>query len=402
MNHKDTINKKPSLILFSLVFGILMLAFTPTGLFSFSSITKATKLRVQLLKQLRQLTVIISNFGDQKLTPKEKELIFGQHYPEYETNFNREREYNAYISDQEERQAFDFQTSYNECKRLFDIATVSLFSRNFITAEIQFMEVKWRMIRLFKGLSYMYIKRTQEILLAAASRAIEIITEFGPQNDKMRLFYIAYDPQREILLYNPKEYHYVLAKTKMNSYLQEGFKILQRAKNRFGYGYRFLYKDVKGNILIEKRAKTDKLYYEEYLRNFESNLKKDWLVLINDTRQAKMYAFEIFRLLNKYRFNTILKKYLVDPGKVDSLFDDRIPDQFQVDFVDSLRRVHKAEMKAFEKHLKFYFAEHKKYIQERNGKLFKVSGETDIFKINKPQKSNILGNSKTPEKRPKK
>jgi hypothetical protein len=376
---------------------IFVLSFSPVKLIALSSVVKAQQLRMELLSQIRQLDIIIENFGDEKLTADDKELIFGKHYSEYDTNYNLEKEYNAYIPDKKERENFDFKKEYQESRAIFDKATITFFSRNYIAAEIMFLETKWRLIKLLKGLSFLYLKKTQVILDEAALTAVKKIVEYGPQNDKLRIFKVVYDPLRDVLLYNPKEYNFVMSRVDLNNFLEKGFRLLHQAKTNFGYKYRFFYKDEKGNIKTEKTAKTDKLFFNEYLTNFDSDLKVNWLQIINDNRKAKLYAFEIFRLLNKYRFNGIMNRYRIPPEKVDEIFDDRIPDVFQVDFIDAIRKAHATQMYAFEKHLQANWLKKDLFIQMQNGKPMKVSGlKIMIDDINHDEKNQ----KEEPDKKP--
>lgn len=346
-----------------------------------SSQAKSNQLHRELLTQLRNIHTIMANFGKMELRKEDKDLIFGKYYPEYEKNYKKEREFNSYIEDKKERQAFNFQQEYKEAKKLFDRASIHHFGREFLISERMFRQVKWKLIKIWKGMSFIYIKRAKNILDKASYSGLDKLIEFGKENDKTRLFFIAYDPKNDTLMYNPKDYFYLFAKGKINQYLKEGYKQVYLAKKLFGYRIRYIIKDKDGNVIPERKSETDTLEFKEYLHNYEYNLERDWIRIINLTRQAKIQAFEVFRMLNRFRYSPSIQKYGIKFKKVESFYDDRIPDQFQLDYLDSLHRIHQEDIRLFEQHLISRGVDHKRYLREEDNYVRKISGYQDKFPV---------------------
>ncbi len=366
-------------IAFSSILWILLVFGITQNSSALSAQAQSNLLRNDLLRQIRFLYVVVANFGNIQLSDEDKEIVFGTHYPEYKNNFNHEKEYNAFIEDKNERAAFSFDKTFTEAKVLYDKATVHYYSNEFLQAEKMYTEVKWKLIRIYKGMTYLYIKQATDILNKAASLGIQKITQFSRQNAETRQFFFNYDPQSDILLYNPKDYYYLFAKTNIHEYLKGGYKYVHLTKQAFGYRTKIIIRDEKGKEIPERQSEFDKVEYKENLTNYEYNLQKNWMQTIGYARQAKMYALETFRILNKYRYNSSSLKYSIRYEKIEKFLDDRIPDEFQFDYLDSLGLVHQDEIKRFEKHLIAAGVDPRRYIQTKDNRLVKVSGEVDKY-----------------------
>lgn len=347
--------------------------------YGISAYGKSRKLLHYLNNQIAALNVPVHNFKHLDLSQEKKDKIFGRFYPEYKKNFRHEREYNAYIADKEERRNYDFQTLYKETRLLYNKGNVLLSQNKPIKAHKLLQQAKWKIIKIWKGLIYLNIQRTEDILQKASYISSQKLTDYNRHSGKLKLFRIAYNPREDTLLYDPKEFYLVFAKTPILNYIKKGYQALYNAKEAFGYQVTIRYKDSEGNIHNTRQSKEDEIIFREELGYYDHNFERDWLAMLNQLRQAKTNGFAIFRLLNKWRYQDIVNKYGIRYKKVRGFFDDRIPDQFQVDYIDSMNRKHQNEIERFSQHLRSRGIHPRRYVKNKNDRMVKVSGYEDDY-----------------------
>jgi hypothetical protein len=287
-------------------FGLLlaMVLINPErDLFATSAAIKSQNDYVMMLTMIREMRIMVENFGtdDQKKKFDDIKALFKK---------SAERHY---------AQEFIKPDTLTEDTKPDSNAQSSL--------EL-FLQLKSKVADLFDEISKNYIDRTQLILDSTSKEANDVLIEYGKNTGLAKFFYKAIDPVSEKKPYDASKYHYYRDKETLERYLKHGYRMLQEARNLFN-GPDFVY------IKAKKEKDTDDF-------NF---LLKTHMDIIKLCRQSKLYGFEMHRILKLSSLGAIQTKYNVSFGEIEHnpLYDDRIPEEYKVDALDSLKLEYRIE-----------------------------------------------------------
>ena len=256
-----------------------------TELFAVSESVKAQNDYIFTLGVLREIRVIVDNFGDQ-----------------------------------------EHKNQYEAVKAQFNTASEEFYAQNFSSSCQKYHNVKERLIVLMESIADNYIKRTQAILDSTSKSSFDIIIKYGNKGGLKQYFTRAYNPVEDIKPYKEEEYHFFHDKETIERYLRNGYKKLEEAKRIFN--------DSDLAILKKKKRKTP--------ANLDYIIGR-YTVAVPRCRLGKQYGIEIHKLIKSHLIGDILKKYNLTDQALDPIFDDRIPEEYKVDANDNLTLVHSIE-----------------------------------------------------------
>lgn len=256
-----------------------------TQLFAVSESVKAQNDYIFTLGVLREIRVIVDNFGDQ-----------------------------------------EHKSQYEAVKALFNTASEEFYAQNFTSSCQKYHNVKERLVVLMESIADNYIKRTQAILDSTSKSSFDIIIKYGNKGGLKQYFTRAYNPVEDIKPYKEEEYHFFHDKETIERYLRNGYKKLEEAKRIFN--------DSDLAILKKKKRKTP--------ANLNYIIER-YTISVSRCRLGKQYGIEIHKLIKSHLIGDILKKYNLTDQALDPIFDDRIPEEYKVDANDNLTLVHSIE-----------------------------------------------------------
>lgn len=270
--------------LISLTFALLTLL-ASADLYAVSESVKAQNDYIFTLGILREIRIIVDNFGDQ-----------------------------------------EHKNQYEAVKAQFNTASEEFYAQNFTSSCQKFYNVKERLIVLMEAIADNYIKRTQSILDSTSKSSFDIIIKYGNKGGLKRYFTRAYNPVEDIKPYKEEEYHFFHDKETIERYLRHGYRKLEEAKKIFN--------DSDLAILKNKKKKTSV--------NLDYIIGR-YSIIVTRCRLGKQYGIEIHKLIKSHLIGEILKKYDLTDKALDPIFDDRIPEEYKVDANDNLTLVHSIE-----------------------------------------------------------
>lgn len=288
------------LILFLFTVGV---ALTPQTLFALSAAVKSQNDYVSSLDTLRDLKIIIDNFGsdDQKKKFEDIRALFKQ---------SSEKHY---------AQEFIRPDALTENAQPDNTTQYSIELFNKLKSQISIL-----LDEVAKG----YIDRSQAILDSTAKETNDILIEYSKKSGLGKYFYRSIDPLSEKKPYNTEKYHYFKDREALEHYLKNGYKSLQDART--------LYNDPDYTYIKAKQTK--------------STVDLDYLLykqqgMIKHCRQAKQYGIEIHKILKESALGSIQRKYNITLGTITKypIYDDRIPEEYKVDAIDNQKLIFKIE-----------------------------------------------------------
>jgi len=263
-------------------------------LFAISTAVKAQNDYFLTLSLLRQIRIMVENFGDENSKNK-----------------------------------------YQEIQALFQTASEDYYGQNFDNAHQKYYKVKIELMALTDTLATLYINRAQEILDSTSKQSFDILIKYDKNSTLKKYFTRPYNPVEDIKPYNPEEYHLFFDRETLERYLKNGYRKLQEAKNIYN----------NPDIVYLKSKSTKKHNELEFII-------KQYLAAIDFCRLAKQYGIEIHKMIKINQLDAIQSKYGLESNKLDPIFDDRIPEEFKVDANDNLNLVHAIEKSRLEKKTK--------------------------------------------------
>ena len=248
-------------------------------------------------------------------------------------------------------------SKYRDIKRIYQEGLIYLFERNFINSYSRFLEAQARLDNLLEGLSQQYIDRTEIMIRESIERknpndprdtsVVDISIDYGP-NSKLRR---DFDKDREIPTdvrrYDPRNYHYVENKYRIEANMKKGYEMLGLAKQARLDAVQIGRELPAGRTLSPRQLQKR---IEGYLDSIEL------------ARKAKLNAEFIFALKypyeNYYMLNPTGKTEALDgeqaeiptihgvqmnwsknpyafPKKLHPIFDLRVPEKWHRDTVDA-------------------------------------------------------------------
>ncbi len=224
------------------------------------------------------------------------------------------------------------QNEYNEIKALFQSASEEYYAQNFTSSHQKFFKVKTELLNMIDTIAQQYMERTKEILDSTSKNSFDILIQYSKGSGLAKYFYKPYNPLEDIKVYDEKKYHFFHDRVKIESYLKNGYKRLQDAKN--------IYSNDDLNYIKNKKGRTHK-HLELLITRY--------IDIIEHCRQAKQYGIEIHKILNVHQVVEIQRKYGLKGNTLEPIFDDRIPEEYKVDANDNLSLIHSIEKSRLEK-----------------------------------------------------
>ena len=288
---------------FFLILIIVAAAALPQNVYAVSAAVKSQEDYVNTLDTIRDLRIIVENFGTEEQKKKYEDIrsLFKQ---------SSERHY-----------AQDFVKP--------DTITENAQPDNKSQSSVElFNKLKIEITMLLDEVSKNYIDRSQLILDSSSKESTDVLIEYGKNTGLAKYFYRPIDPLTEKKPYNPEKYHFFRDKETLERYLKNGYKSLQDARNSYN----------------------DPDYVYIKTKQVKSSADLDYLLakqngIIKNCRQAKQYGIEIHKVLKETALDSIQKKYNVGLGTIVKypLYDDRIPEEYKVDAIDNQRQIYKLE-----------------------------------------------------------
>ena len=275
----------------------------PQSAFALSAAVKSQNDYVKTLDSLRDLRIIVENFGsdDQKKRYEEVKALFKQ---------SAERHY-AQEFIRPDTMTEDAQPDNNAQ------SSTELFTK-----------LKGELTVVLDGVAKSYIERSQSIMDSTAKETNDILIEYAKNTGMGKYFFRPVDPLTEKKPYNADKYHFFRDKESLERYLKNGYKALQDARNIYN-NPDYIY--IKG-----KQNKTpDDLNY----------LLAQQQGIIKYCRQSKQYGIEIHKVLKQSSLDAIQRKYNITLGTITKypIYDDRIPEEYKVDAIDNQKLIFKIE-----------------------------------------------------------
>lgn len=222
----------------------------------------------------------------------------------------------------------DTKKKYDEIRTLFQDASEHFYGQNFTVAEQKYKKVKLDLIGLLETVAQNYLNRTKEILDSTSRQTFDVLIEYSRNSGMATYFRKPYDPLKDVKAWDPEKYHFFYDRTKITTYLQNGYKKYQSAKNK--------YEDPEIVLLKKKKSMT--------FANINFIIKQ-YLEVIQLCREAKENGIEIHRVKNINELGKSLMKYNITAGGIIPVYDDRIPEQYKVDANDNRSLIHAVEIK---------------------------------------------------------
>ena len=264
---------------------IISMLMYSTGVFAVSAAVKSQEDYIFTLDTLREMRVIIENFG----TPELK-------------------------------------TQHEEIRAQFIRASEEFYAQNYASSHQKFYNVKERLVTLLEAVSGMYIERTKNILDSTQKASFDIIIKYTKKGGILHYFKKPFNPVEDIKPYKEEEYHFFYDRETIERYIHRGYKKLEEAKNTL--------KEEDLKIIKNKKNKTSP--------NLDYMIERHQKA-ISDCRLAKQYGIEIHKLVKSNQVGDILRKYNLSGAALDPIFDDRIPEEYKVDANDNLKLIHAIE-----------------------------------------------------------
>ncbi len=269
----------------------LLTVISTVDAYAISPAVKSTQDYSFTLQTLRNVRIMIENFGDEELKKR-----------------------------------------YAEIRGLFQEAGENYYGQDFTSSALKFNKVKMELILILESIGDLYLKRTKEILDSTSKESFSILIEYSKQSGLGQYFRKPYDPLRDIKPYDPKKYHFFHDRTRIESYLRGGYKKYYQAK--------MIFEDPEIAMLRKRKNLTPNNI--NYIITSFSNI-------VFLCREAKRNGIEIHKVTNINELGKSLVKYDIRHGSIIPVYDDRIPEQYKVDANDNLGLIHSVELKKLEK-----------------------------------------------------
>ncbi|MBN1495255.1 MAG: hypothetical protein JXA07_00705 [Spirochaetes bacterium] len=269
------------------MFLLLSMTFAAGDLHAISPTVKAYQDYGLTMKKLREIRIMVENFGDDALKQK-----------------------------------------FAELKKQFQDAGENYYGQNFIDSASKFKKLKMELISMLATIDDIYLKRTKEILDSTSKESFDTLIEYSKTSGLASYFRRPYDPLKDIKPYDTDKYHLFHDREKIESYLREGYKKYHTATK--------IYEDPEIAIMRDKKTLT-RQNINFIIHNFTR--------VITLCREAKEAGIEIHRVRNINKLGESMIKYNVSHGNIIPIYDDRIPEQFKVDANDNMMLIHSVEMR---------------------------------------------------------
>ncbi|MBI3394892.1 MAG: hypothetical protein HY042_03575 [Spirochaetia bacterium] len=276
--------------------------------------------------------------------------------------------------------------AYNAIKRIYQEGLVYFYERNYVNAYSRFLDAQARTEQLLESVSQSYLDRTEQMLRDSIEKKnpndtadfaiTDISVEMGPSSKLRRDFKINREAPDETRRYDPRTYHYVLAKYEIEKNMAMGYQTLGAARDA----------RIKALMVDKNLASHQKI--EPHHRKLRIEC---YVASINLARQAKRNAEFIFQLKYPYDNYALMnptgktekkpnqaqevpeiagskmnwaKNPFVLPKDLNPVFDLRLPEVYRRDAVDTRNMVYNDEVDV---NIKFRYFQGKPPTEEIKG-----------------------------------
>ncbi len=239
------------------------------------------------LGTLRNMQIMVENFGDEQLRKKHAEI-----------------------------------------KTMFQDASETQYSQNFTSSELKFKKLKTELIKILEAVDDIYLKRTKMILDSTSKESFDVLLEYGKEGGMAKYLGKPFDPLKDKKTIDPSMYHLFHDRGKITTYLREGYKKYEKAMSLFNDP------DI---AYLKKKANPTSQSVNLILTSLAE--------VVYLCREAKQNGIEIMKILYMKEEGKSLVKYKITHGSIIPIFDDRIPEKYKVDANDNLRLIHSVEQK---------------------------------------------------------
>jgi len=276
----------------ALFIAVLAVLFIDTDSFSISSAVKSTEDYYLAMNSLREMKIMVENFGDEEL-----------------------------------------KKNYTSINTLFQSASEDYYGQNFSSSHEKYRKLKFEFIAILEKIAQIYLNRTKEILDSTEKESFDIMIKYSKNSGLAQYLRKPFDPLRDVKPLKEDEYHYFRDRERIESYLKNGYKLYQEAKGYFN--------DPDIEMLKKRKAMSSES------QNF---IISRYLNTIYTCRQSKQNGIAIHQIKNPNELGKSLVKYDIKGGSIIPIFDDRIPEKYKVDANDNIRLIHAVELKRVEKY----------------------------------------------------
>ena len=279
---------------------------------------KKIKLTIKTILVIISLSMIFSNsiFAVALSIKSEKDMKY---------TINILRKLTVIIGNFPENKAKD---RFNEIQKSFEKATVDFYGQNYDDSFKKYKSLKQDLIILLKDISKDYLFRTKTLLDSTSTESVNILLNYSRNSPVMQYFRKPYNPfDTTPKPYDVKKFHLFTNKEKIEAYLRIGYKKYNTALKIFN--------DPELEVLAKKKRITS--------NSLNYSLNK-YMRVIKDSRIAKQYGIEIYKILFIEKLIERERIYGYSRNNHLPVFDDRIPDQYKVDANDNLNLSHEKEM----------------------------------------------------------
>ena len=211
-------------------------------------------------------------------------------------------------------------------KKNFEEATLEYFGQNYDNAARKYYSLKLDIIRVLEQLCTDYMSRTKEVLAAstADNKTFDIFVNYSKRGSYYAYFKKPFDPLKDITPYREEfpveDFHFFYDLRKVENYLKYGYYNYVEATRIFN----------DPEIAYLKTKKKMEIRELDYII-------ERYIFVIRRCRHAKLLGIEIYKLKNKDKAIYYQDKYDLRKNQFTPIFDDRIPEKFIIDAVDSAK-----------------------------------------------------------------
>ena len=191
----------------------------------------------------------------------------------------------------------DMRQKYDYIKNLFQEAGENYYGQNFVISYEKFRKLKSELIIILEKIAQLYLNRTKEILDSTSKNSFNILIEYSKKSGLAKFFTRSYDPLKDIKPYKEENYHFFHDRERIETYLNEGYKKYHKAVRDFN------------DPEIEVTKKRKNLPSESL--NF---LIDRYYNVIQLCRESKQYGIEIHKLTNTNELGKSIIKYNIKGG----------------------------------------------------------------------------------------
>ena len=218
-------------------------------------------------------------------------------------------------------------------KKNYEEATFEYYGHNYDASATKYYNLKLELIRVLEKLCTDYIDRTKEVLTATykENKVVDIFINYSKSGSYYAYFKKPFDPLNDISPYREdfpiEDFHFFYHLRKVENYMKYSHFNFSEAKRVFN----------DPEIAFFKTKKKMQHSELDYIIDM-------YMHVIRLCRHAKLLSIEIYKLKNTFKSSYFQDNYNLRKSQFTPIFDDRIPEKFVVDAVDSAKLIYPQEL----------------------------------------------------------